>query len=314
MVALLATLLAGPALAGPGPVRISIATAPTGSVAFVVGAGLARLISQYIPGVHATAEVTGSFADNMRLLAARRVELAFAHNDIAYDALRGAEGFQGQAVQIRAVAPLYDSYAQLVTLEGSGIARLPDLKGRRVSTGPPGGTVELTSGRIMRAVGIDPERDIRRERLPIIPAADALRDRKIDALWWVAGLPVPPILDLAAAPGTRIRVVPLEEALEPLRKQYGPMYMPGTISPVVYPGMDRPVTTVVVPAVLVAHRELSEDLVYAVTRLLFERRAELEAVHPAVKEVSLLRITGRTPIPFHPGAARYYRERGVPGF
>lgn len=174
--------------------------------------------------------------------------------------------------------------------------------------------MELTSGRIMRAAGVDPDRDIRRERLPITPAADALRDRKLDALWWVAGLPVPPVLDLAASPGLRVRLVPLEEVLEPLRRQYGNMYTRGVISTVVYPGMDRPVPTVVVPAVLVVHQDFPEDLAYAITRLLFERRAELEAVHAAVKEISLLRIAGRTPIPFHPGAARYYRERAVPGF
>jgi TRAP transporter TAXI family solute receptor len=300
--------------AGPTLRRLSIATAPTGSVSFVIGAGLARLLSQHLPGVHVTAEVTGSFADNMRLIAAKRVELAFAHNDIAYDAWKGVESFQGSPVPIRALAPLYDSYAQLVTLEGTGIARVSDLRGKRVSTGPPGGTVELTSGRIMRAAGVDPDRDIRRERLPITPAADALRDRKLDALWWVAGLPVPPVLDLAASPGLRVRLVPLEEVLEPLRRQYGNMYTRGVISTVVYPGMDRPVPTVVVPAVLVVHQDFPEDLAYAITRLLFERRAELEAVHAAVKEISLLRITGRTPIPFHPGAARYYRERAVPGF
>ena len=300
--------------AGPGLQRISIATAPTGSVSFVIGAGLARLISQHLPGIHATAEVTGSFADNMRLIAARRVELAFAHNDIAYDAWKGVEAFHGTPVPIRALAPLYDSYAQLVTLEGTGITRLGDLRGRRVATGPPGGTVELTSGRLMRAAGIDPDRDIRRERLPIIPAADALRDRKIDALWWVAGLPVPPILDLAASPGIRVRLIPLDEVLEAVRRRYPGMYTRGTISPVVYPGLEQPVPTVVVPAVLVVHRELPEDLAYFITRLLFERRSELETVHPSAKEVSLLRITGRTPIPFHPGAARYYRERGVPGF
>jgi len=307
-------LLAGPGVAGPTLRRISIATGGTGGVYFVLGGGLARLISQHIQGVQATAEVTSASVDNMRLIGARRADIAFTLNDTAYDAWKGLGEFQGNPIPIRVLAPIYDNYNHLVTLDGTGIQTVADLRGKRVSVGSPGSGTEVTALRILRAAGIDPDRDIRKERLGVAPSADALRDRKIDAFFWSGGLPTPAVLDLASSPGIRIRIVPLDTVLEALRREYGPLYARGVISRIVYPGMDRDVPTIIVANLLVVHRDFPEDLAYQITKLLFERKRELEVVHAEAKNITLLRITGRTPIPFHPGAARYYREKNISGF
>ncbi len=310
---LVALLLVELGASGPTVRRISIATGGTGGVYFVLGGGLARMISQYIPGVQATAEVTSASVDNMRLIGAKRADIAFTLNDTAYDAWRGIGEFRGSPIPIRVLAPIYDNYNHLVTLEGTGIHTVADLRGKRVSVGAPGSGTEVTALRILRAAGIDPDRDIRKERLGVAPSADALRDRKIDAFFWSGGLPTPAVLDLASSPGIRIRIVPLDTVLDALRKEHGPLYARGVISRIVYPGMDQNVPTIVVANLLVVHRDFPEDLAYEITKLIFERKRELETVHAEAKNISLLRITGRTPIPFHPGAARYYREKGISG-
>jgi TRAP transporter TAXI family solute receptor len=310
----LVALLAGGLSAAPTVQRISIATGGTGGVYFVLGGGLARLISQHIPGVQATAEVTSASVDNMRLIGAKRADLALTLNDTAYDAWKGLGDFRGSPVPIRVLVPVYDNYNHLVTLDGTGIHRVADLRGKRVSVGSPGSGTEVTALRILRAAGIDPDRDIRKERLGVAPSADALRDRKIDAFFWSGGLPTPAVLDLASTPGIRVKIVPMDDLVEPLRKEFGPLYFRAVISRVVYPGMDQPVPTIGVANLLVVHQDFPEDLAYRITRLIFERKAELETVHAEAKNITLLRIAGRTPIPFHPGAARYYRERAVPGF
>jgi len=313
-VVLAVLLFAGTVVSGPTVRRISIATGGTGGVYFVLGGGLARLISQYIPGVQATAEVTSASVDNMRLIGAKRADIAFTLNDTAYDAWKGLADFRGNPIPIRVLAPLYDNYNHLVTLEGTGISAVADLRGKRVSVGSPGSGTEVTALRILRAAGLDPDRDIRKERLGVAPSADALRDRKIDAFFWSGGLPTPAVLDLASSPGIRVRLVPLDPVLEALQKEYGPLYARGVISRIAYPGMERDVPTVIVANLLVVHKDFPEDLAYEITKLLFERKRELETVHAEAKNISLLRIAGRTPIPFHPGAIRYYRERNVRGF
>lgn len=311
---LLVLVLAAGLSAAPTVTRISIATGGTGGVYFVLGGGLARLISQHIPGVQATAEVTSASVDNMRLIGAKRADMALTLNDTAYDAWKGLADFRGSPIPIRVLVPVYDNYNHLVTLEGTGINRVADLRGKRVSVGSPGSGTEVTALRILRAAGIDPDRDIRKERLGVAPSADALKDRKIDAFFWSGGLPTPAVLDLASTPGIRAKIVPMDDLVEPLRKEFGPLYFRAVISRVVYPGMDQPVPTIGVANLLVVHQDFPEDLAYRITRLIFERKAELETVHAEAKNITLLRITGRTPVPFHPGAARYYRERGVPGF
>ncbi|MDR5703691.1 MAG: TAXI family TRAP transporter solute-binding subunit [Armatimonadota bacterium] len=308
------SLIGTPASSAPTLRRISIATGGTGGVYFVLGGGLARLISQHIPGVQATAEVTSASVDNMRLIGAKRADLALTLNDTAYDAYKGQADFKGNPIPIRVLVPVYDNYNHLVTIEGTGINSIADLKGKRVSVGSPGSGTEVTALRILRAAGIDPDRDIRKERLGVAPSADALKDRKIDAFFWSGGIPTPAVLDLASTPGIRMRLIPLDTVVEALRKEYGPLYFKITIRKIAYPGLTEDVPVVGVANLIVVHKDFPEDLAYAIVKLIFERKQDLVAVHKEAQNISLLRIAGRTPIPFHPGAVRYYREKGVPGF
>lgn len=303
-----------PTVTSAPSVRLSIVTGTTGGVYFPLGGGLAQLISKYIPGVQATAEVTPASVDNMRLIAAKRADIAFTLADTAADAFKGEGPFQGNAIPIRTLAPLYNNFNHLVTVEGTGITTLADIKGKRVSTGPPGSGTEITALRILEAAGIDPNRDFRRDRLAPAESADAIKDRRMDAFFWSGGLPTPAVLDLATTPGMRIRLVPLDSTLAALQRKYGNLYFRAVMLKDFYPGAPADTPTVGVANIMVVHRDFDEGLAYQITKLLFDRRAELVLVHKEAQNITVIGLAGRSPVTFHPGAIRYYKERGVEGF
>lgn len=311
--ALILVMALGSAVAAP-QIRLSIVTGGTGGVYFPLGGGLARLISRNIPNVEATAEVTSASVDNMRLIGAKRADLAFTLADTAYDAVNGLEAFRGNPVPAVTLTPLYNNFNHLVTVEGTGINTIADLKGKRVSVGSPGSGTEVTALRLLQAAGIDPDRDIRKDRLGVAPSVDALRDKKIDAFFWSGGLPTSAVLDLAATPGIRIKLIPLDSVLPALQAKYGKLYFRSTILKEIYPGMTANVPTVGVANLLVVHRDFNAELAYQITKLIFEKRAELAQVHREAANITLTGAAERSPLPFHPGAARYFRERGVAGF
>lgn len=314
--ALAAVVLSGslwPVFAGP-VVRLSIATGGTGGVYFPMGGGLASLISRHIPGVTATAEVTPASVDNMRLIGAKRADIAFTLADTAHDAFKGEEVFRGAPIPIRTLAPLYNNFNHLVTMDGTGIATIADLRGKRVSTGAPGSGTEITALRILDAAGIHPDRDIRRERLGAAPSVDALKDRKIDAFFWSGGLPTAAVMDLAASPGVRIRLIAMDGLVPALQRKYGNLYFRSVILRVYYPGMPADAPTIGVANLLVVHQDFDAELAYQITKLLFERRADLAQIHQEAANITTIGLAGRSPVPFHPGAIRYYRERNLEGF
>jgi uncharacterized protein len=295
-------------------VRLSIVTGGTGGVYFPLGGGLAQLISRYIPGAQATAEVTSASVDNMRLVGAKRADIAFTLADTAYDAFKGDAVFRGNPVPIRTLTPIYNNFNHLVALDGSGVATIADLRGKRVSVGSPGSGTEVTALRILLAAGIDPDGDIRKERLGVAESADALKDRKIDAFFWSGGLPTAAVLDLATTPGLRVRIIPLDTTIAPLQKTYGNLYFQAVILKEIYPGSPANAPTVGVANLLVVHQDFSTDLAYQITKLIYERRAELAQVHKEAANITLAGVAGRSPVPFHPGAVTYFKERNIQGF
>lgn len=313
VVALLLFGLFAPVSAAPR-VRLSILTGGTGGVYFILGGGLAKLISLNIPNVEATAEVTSASVDNMRLIGAKRADLALTLADTAFDAFKGLEAFKGNPVPAVTLTPLYDNYNHLVTIEGSGINTIADLKGKRVSVGSPGSGTEVTALRLLETAGLNPDRDIRKDRLGVAPSVDALRDRKIDAFFWSGGLPTSAVLDLAVTPGLRIKLIPLDSLLPALQKKYGNIYFKASIAKEYYVGLPANVPTVGVVNLLVVHKDFDTGLAYQITKLIFEKRPELAQVHQEAANIRLVNLAERAILPVHPGAARYFKERGVAGF
>jgi len=295
-----------------GLVRLSIATGGTGGVFYPYGGGIAKIISEHIPNVEATAEVTAASVDNLKFVRDRNADLAFTTADTLADAIEGTGPFSGEKVPIRAVAVLYKNYTHVVTLASSAIHTMKDLKTHVVSTGSPGSGTEVTAFRVLEAFGLDPEKDIQRQRLGVSESADALKDRKIDAFFWSGGLPTASILDLAHTSGITIRVLQNDGALNTLQARYGKsLYIQGIVTKDVYQGLEGDVGVVSIPNLLVAHADMDEELVYQITRDLFDYRDELIAIHPEARNLELSSAVEGSPAPFHPGAVRFYKERNV---
>jgi hypothetical protein len=176
---------------------IAIATGGTGGVYYPLGGGMANVLSKYVPGVQATAEVTGGSVDNLKLIGTGRARSRFTMADAALDALKGEDKFKGNKVRVRTLMVLYPNRMHVVTIEGTGIEKMADLKGKRVSTGSPGSATEVMAFRVIEAAGLDKDKDMKRERLGVAESVNALKDRKIDAFFWVGGLPTAAVTDLA---------------------------------------------------------------------------------------------------------------------
>src|SRR5688500_12533942 len=215
--------------------RLSIATGGTGGVFYPYGGGIAKVISENIDNVEATAEVTAASVDNLKFLKQGTSDIAFTMADTAQDAAQGKDAFaEFGAVQARTLAMLYSSYVHLVTHSGSGIARVADLKGRTVSIGSPGSGTAILAARILEAAGLDVARDLRTQSLGVAQSVDALKDGKIDAFFWNGGLPTAAVLDLVNSPGITAKFISTEDMLPRLQQRHGALYYRAIIPKATY--------------------------------------------------------------------------------
>jgi len=313
--ATVAAAVAAFALAAPAMTqqtnRISITTGGTGGVYYPMGGGMANILSKYVPGMSATAEVTGGSVDNLKLIGAGKSEVGFIMADAGWDAYQGLDKFKDGKVNARTLMVLYPNKMHIVSVEGAGINKLSDLKGKRVSTGSPGSGTEIMAFRVMEAAGIDGKKDIKQERLGAAESVNAIKDRKIDAFFWVGGVPTAAVTDLAATPGIKIRLIDHDEVVDAMNKKYGPLYVKSVIPAGSYPGQDKPNTEVDVWNILVASDKMSDQMAYNIVKTVFEKKPELVAVHSEAKNIELKSQSLGSPIPFHPGAKKYLEEQGI---
>jgi uncharacterized protein len=307
------TLLTGLALSlGAMGQNISIATGGTGGVYYPMGGGLAAVLSKYVPGMQATAEVTGGSVDNLKLIASGKPYVGFSMSDAAQDAYRGEDKFKSGKVNVRTLAILYPNRMHVVTIEGRGISKMADLKGKRVSTGSPGSATELMAFRLIEATGLDKDKDLKRERLGVAESVNAIKDGKIDAFFWVGGLPTAGVTDLANTPGTKLKLIDHAEFVAAMNKKYGNLYVEDVIPKSAYHGMDSDNKQATVMNILVASADMDDKTAYNIVKTIFERRDDLIAVHKEAMNFKLEnQKTSATPIPFHPGALKYFAEKGV---
>ncbi len=204
--------------------NLLITTGGTGGVFYPLGGGLANLLTKYVPGWSASAEVTGGSVDNLKLLGAGKSEIAFTMVDVGLDAMKGQEKFKGSPVNVRTLAVLYPNRMHVVTTEANGIKTFADLKGKRVSTGSPGSATEPMAFRLIEAMGLDKDKDMKRDRLGVAESVNALKDGKIQAFFWTGGLPTSAVTDLGATPGIKIKMIDHAEAVAKMNEKYGPLY------------------------------------------------------------------------------------------
>jgi len=287
---------------------LSIATGGTGGVYFPYGGGVAELISRYVDGASATAEVTGASVENMALISRFDSDLALALADTVYAAYQGTDPFAGRPLPVRALMSIYPNAVQIVTLADSGITRIEDLRGQRVSVGAPGSGTEVSTQTLLAANGITYD-EFSPQRLNFNETADALRDGDIAAGFWSVGPPTSSIMNLATT--RNIAIVALTEEQIANATEAEPTFAPYTLRAGIYEGIAEPVLTISTPNVLVVHEEMDEELAYQITRIIYDHVGELIAIHPAANDTTVEFAMDATPIPLHPGALRYFEEIGV---
>lgn len=308
-----AALLTGLVLSlGAQAQNLSIATGGTGGVYYPMGGGIAAVLSKHVPGMQATAEVTGGSVDNLKLIGSGKPYVGFTMTDAGQDAYKGEDKFKGNKVPLKTLMVLYPNRMHVVSVEGRGIAKMADLKGKRVSTGSPGSATEVMAFRLLEAAGIDKDKDVKRERLGVAESVNAVKDGKIDAFFWVGGLPTAGVTDLANTPGTKLKMVDHAEAVAAMNKKFGNLYVEDVIPKDTYRGMDADNKQATVMNILVAHENMDEKTAYNIVKTIFDKRDDLIAVH---KEAANFKLENQkaaaTPIPFHPGALKYFAEKGV---
>src|SRR3954447_19236991 len=292
--------------------NISIATGGTGGVYYPLGGGMAAMLSKYVRGIQATAEVTGGSVANLQLIATGKPYLGMTMADATLDAYKGEDKFKGKPVPVRTLLVMYPNRMHVVTIEGTGINSMNDLKGKRVSTGSGGSATEVMAFRVIEAAGLDKDRDLKRERLGGAESVNAIKDRKIDAFFWVGGLPTAAVTDLAATPGMKMKLIDHGDLVEKMNAKYGKLYTSSKIKAGSYPGTDKDNSIAEVWNLIVTGDKMSNDDAYAIVKTLVEKKADIVAVHKEAESFSLdNQVQDRSPIPFHPGALKYFKEKGI---
>jgi hypothetical protein len=244
------------------------------------------------------------------LIASGDADLAILQNDIAFYALQGTKPMFDKAVpNIRGVASLYPEHVQIQARKDAKITSVRDLKGKKVSVGPLGSGTEQNAIQILEVYGMKLDDLGKVERLTATESSDYVKDNRVDAAFYTVGVGAPGLTDTALM--RECVIVPIEgPQVEALIKKY-PYYAKDKVPAGIYKGTDKEVPTVSVLAILVAKSELEEDIVYRITKAMFDSIKTIETAHAKGKEVKLEKALIGMPIPLHPGAEKFYKEKGM---
>jgi hypothetical protein len=302
----LAGLMTTPALART--TFISIGTGGTGGVYYPYGGGVAEIWSKHVDGVKAVAEVTGASVENVKLAHKGETVIGEVMGDVAVAGFEGLSKFKGKKHDILSMAIMYPNLLQVVTLKSSGITDITQLKGRNISTGSPGSGTNFMAEVVLGAVGVDKE-SYKDSRLSFTESANALRDGTIDVGFWSVGPPTSSIMDLATTHDIHIISLTPEQTAKVLaaNETYSSVDLKGGT----YNGVDDAVSTIGVWNVMVCQGTLPEDMVYQLSKALFENNDYLFKIHPAAAYTTPENAVKYSPIPLHLGTIKYLKEKGI---
>ncbi|MEO5695781.1 MAG: TAXI family TRAP transporter solute-binding subunit [Burkholderiaceae bacterium] len=287
---------------------INILTGGTSGVYYPLGVALGKIYADKIPGVRTQVQSTKASVENLNLLQKGKGEIALALGDSVKSAWEAdAEvGFPEKLDKLRGVAAVYPNVIQIVAAESSGVKTFADLKGKSLSVGAPKSGTEVNARRIFEAMGLSYKDLAKTEYLPFGESVELIKNRQLDATLQSAGLGVASIRDLASSLPVTVVSIPADVA-----KKLGPPFVATTIPANTYTGQTADVPTLAVVNFLVTHAGVSEETVYQMTKQLFENLPEMVAAHKAATAIQLKTAVEGMPVPLHPGAARYYKEKGL---
>ena len=284
---------------------ITFASGSVGGAYYSLGGAIADTVTK-IPGIQCVSESTGASIENGRLVASGESQFGFMMSDAAYKAAEGIEPFD-EKLDLKALFTMYPAPQHIITLKGSGIKSVPDMKGKKISVDAPGSGCEAMSKEILKAYDMTYD-DINVAFLSQPEAATALKDGTIDALFWNFAYPGAVVMDVASA--RDIEMIPLpDDIMEKLADEF-PYYSPGEIPAGVYEGVDYDTPALVVGNVIVVPSDMDDELAYEITKILFDNIKEMAEVHPAANQMDP-ETAWQTSIELHPGAEKYFKEIGT---
>lgn len=289
-------------------VFINIATGGSSGPYFALGGAVSNLLNEKVAGVNSSVQSTGASAVNATLLGEKKAEIAFAMNDVISYAYTGTEVFKdkGKVENLRGIASLYPNFVQVITLKDKGINEISDLKGKKVGVGAPGSGTEVNARQILEVYGLT-YNDITADYLSYAEAIEQMKNGAVDAAFLTSGLPNSSVMDLATTKD--VKIVPIrKEYVDKLAAKY-PFYSSEPIPGGTYDDKED-VETAAVTTILVTRAELDDELVYNMTKTIFENLNALVDTHSAAKAISLDKVRVGMPIPLHPGAEKYFKEIG----
>ncbi len=293
-------------------VNISIGSCPVGCSAYTWSAGIADVINRNVEGVRVTAEETKGYVVNVKLLQREELEASMATSLSGYQAYAATGNFKGaekgQILSWMAIVPVA---MHVIALADGPVKTLDDLKGKRVGMGQPGGVSMLDADALMETIGLKPDVDFQPFRVRLGNMTSMLADGNLDVAIWNGSFPLPPVKKLTAE--RDIRLLPIPDEFFARHQAANPPYFRLSIPGKLYSGVDEPTPTFGLSNGLVILKKVPEDLVYRMTKAIFENLDKLKGVHPAFGRVSKETVLNGFAAPLHPGALRYYREIGVPG-
>lgn len=291
------------------PMFVTILTGNTSGVYYPLGVGLSQLFRKVIPEANVSVQATAASAENLHLLESERGELAFTLGDVLADAWEGntEAGFKVPLKKLRAVAGIYPNYVQIVANAAAGVRTLADLRGKRISVGPPGSGTELNARAIMKATGLSYNDFSKVEYLSFSESVELMKNRQLDITLQSAGLGVASLRDLA----TSLAIVLVPIPVDVVKKVGRDVYQPSVVPAGTYQGQSTAVETAAIQNVLVTHDRVPESVVYRMTKAMFENLDQLAASHVAAAQISREHAAKNLPVPLHPGAATYYAEAGL---
>jgi TRAP transporter TAXI family solute receptor len=281
--------------------RIGIATGNATGVYFALGNAYAEQLAATGGKVKATASETGASVQNIQQLVAGEFDVAFALADSAADAVNGTNSFTAKQ-PVQALARIHTNYTQVIVRKASGIKDVAGMKGKRVSTGSPKSGTEVIANRVLAAAGLDPAKDIQAQRLDLVKTVDGVKDGSIDALFWSGGLPTPGITDLLTTSADQVEFLDITTLLPDLKK-INPVYETGAIPAATYK-TPADVPTIVVPNLLLVRDNLDANVACVLTKVLFDRKPQLEQANAAAKEITLDKARKTEPVVLHRGAIK----------
>ena len=305
-VAALAVVLSAPAARAQA--FINVLTGGTSGVYYPLGVAIGKIFSDKIPDVKTQVQATKASVENLILLQQGRGEIAFSLGDSLKAAWEGDEeaGFKSKLDKLRTIGAINPNNIQIVATADSGIKTLADLKGKSLSVGAPKSGTELNSRAILAAAGLSYKDMGKVEYLPFAESVDLMKNRQLNATLQSAGLGVASLKDLSTSTDIGVVSVPKEVV-----DKIGPPFKSVVIPANTYTGQDKDVPTAAVINYLVTSSVVSDDLAYQMTKLIYESLPELANAHAAGREIKLENAATGSPVPLHPGAIRYYKEKGL---